>query len=74
MWGKRQTLFFTKTQRRYNKSFLSYNDAKKSQLTKQLKRDQKKETFCELNQIKLVTIYEKDIIDEHLFESQGVIL
>lgn len=40
----------------------------------QLKRDQKKETFCELNQIKLVTIYEKDIIDEHLFESQGVIL
>jgi len=40
----------------------------------QLKRDQKKETFCEINQIKLVTIYEKDIIDEHLFESQGVIL
>jgi len=40
----------------------------------QLKRDQKKETFCELNQIKLVSIYQNDIIDEHLFELQGVIL
>lgn len=40
----------------------------------QLKRDEKKETFCSLNKIKLVTIYQNDIIDKHLFESQGVIL
>lgn len=40
----------------------------------QLKRDQVKERFCALNNITLVTIYENDIIDKHLFESQGVIL
>lgn len=40
----------------------------------QLKRDQVKEKFCGLNDITLVTIYENDIIDKHLFESQGVIL
>ena len=40
----------------------------------QLKRDQAKEKFCELNNIKLVTIYENDIINTYLFESQGVIL
>ena len=40
----------------------------------QLKRDQSKEKFCGLNNITLVTIYENDIIDKHLFESQGVIL
>ena len=40
----------------------------------QLKLDEKKETFCSFNKIKLVTIYQNDIIDKHLFESQGVIL
>ena len=40
----------------------------------QLNRDKKKEHFCELNAITLVTIYENDIINKHLFESQGVIL
>lgn len=40
----------------------------------QLKRDQAKEKFCEINKIKLVTIYENDIINTYLFESQGVIL
>ena len=40
----------------------------------QLKRDQNKEKFCEINKIKLVTIFEDDIINAHLFESQGVIL
>ena len=40
----------------------------------QLKRDQVKERFCELNKITLVTIYENDIINKYLFESQGVIL
>lgn len=40
----------------------------------QLKRDRNKERFCELNKIKLVTIFEHDIINTYLFESQGVIL
>jgi len=40
----------------------------------QLNRDKKKERFCELNKITLATIYENDIIDRYLFESQGVIL
>jgi len=40
----------------------------------QLKRDQKKERFCEMNNIKLVTIFPNDIINTCLFESQGVIL
>ena len=40
----------------------------------QLKRDQNKEKFCEINEITLVTIFQKDIIDRHLFESQGGIL
>jgi very-short-patch-repair endonuclease len=40
----------------------------------QLKRDRNKEKFCEINKIKLVTIFEDDIINAHLFESQGVIL
>lgn len=40
----------------------------------QLKRDQNKEKFCELNDIILVTIYQNDIINKHLFETQGVIL
>jgi len=40
----------------------------------QLKRDQNKEKFCEMNNIILVAIYQNDIIDRGLFESQGVIL
>tara|TARA_A100001515_G_scaffold43660_1_gene34397 strand:- start:1451 stop:1720 length:270 start_codon:yes stop_codon:yes gene_type:complete len=40
----------------------------------QLKRDQNKEKFCDINNIILVTIFQNDIIDRHLFESQGVIL
>ena len=38
------------------------------------KRDKKKERFCELNEITLVTIFENDTINKELFESQGVIL
>ena len=40
----------------------------------QLKRDQNKEKFCDLNDITLVTIFQNDIIDKDLFEIQGVIL
>lgn len=38
----------------------------------QLKRDQNKERFCELNEINLVTIFPEDIVNIALFESQGV--
>jgi hypothetical protein len=40
----------------------------------QLKRDQDKFKFCELNDIKLVEIYEGEEASEKLFESFGVIL
>jgi hypothetical protein len=40
----------------------------------QLKRDEKKLKFCEVNGITLVEIYPKDKIDEDLFLSFGVIL
>jgi very-short-patch-repair endonuclease len=40
----------------------------------QLRRDEKKLKFCNINNITLVEIYPKDVIDEKLFESFGVIL
>lgn len=38
----------------------------------QLKRDQDKFKFCELNEIQLVEIYEEDTLDKKLFENFGV--
>jgi hypothetical protein len=40
----------------------------------QLKRDDKKFRFCEINDINLIEIYPNDKICEDLFESFGVIL
>jgi hypothetical protein len=40
----------------------------------QLKRDQDKLKFCELNDIQLVEIYDGDEMTEKLFETFGVIL
>jgi hypothetical protein len=40
----------------------------------QLKRDQDKLKFCEINEIELVEVYDGDILSEKLFESFGVIL
>jgi hypothetical protein len=40
----------------------------------QLKRDQDKLKFCELNDIQLVEIYDGDEVNEKLFETFGVIL
>ncbi len=40
----------------------------------QLKRDDKKLRFCEINDIKLVEIYPNDLVDVDLFLSFGVIL
>ena len=38
----------------------------------QLKRDQDKFKFCELNEIQLIEIYEEDTLDKKLFENFGV--
>jgi len=40
----------------------------------QLKRDQDKLKFCELNDIQLVEIYDGDEVNEKLFKTFGVIL
>ena len=40
----------------------------------QLKRDHQKHDFCELNNIKLVEIYEKDIISKDLFKKFDISL
>lgn len=40
----------------------------------QLKRDQDKLRFCEVNDIQLIEVYEGDELSEKLFESFGVIL
>tara|TARA_Y100000592_G_C5411908_1_gene288543 strand:+ start:373 stop:783 length:411 start_codon:yes stop_codon:yes gene_type:complete len=40
----------------------------------QLERDHKKLKFCEINDITLVEIYEKDVLNENLFEKYGVLL
>lgn len=40
----------------------------------QLKRDNDKLEFCEINEIKLIEIYDGDILSEDLFKNLGVIL
>ena len=40
----------------------------------QLKRDQKKLDFCEINDIKLVEIYPNDTVDQSFFENQDIYL
>ena len=61
-------------QGRQHVQFIQFFHQDRLNFLHQLKRDQNKEKFCELNGIKLVTIFEKDEIDTCLFESQGVIL
>lgn len=40
----------------------------------QLRRDQEKSRFCELNDIELIEIYPKDSINKDFFKSHGVTL
>jgi len=61
-------------QGRQHTVFIEFFHQNRMNFLHQLQRDKAKEKFCELNSIKLVTIYEKDTIDAALFESQGVIL
>lgn len=61
-------------QGRQHTNYIKFFHQTRANFLSQLKRDEKKEKFCELNGITLVTIYEKDDINKELFENQGVIL
>ena len=55
----------------YNPYFHSNN---RENWLSQLKRDDLKLKFCLTNDIKLVEVYETDLINKDIFEKQGVIL
>lgn len=54
----------------YNKFFHSNS---RQNFLSQLQRDEKKEYFCEINQIRLVRILEKDTINEQLLKRLDII-
>lgn len=59
-------------QGRQHTKFIEFFHQNRMNFLHQLKRDQSKERFCELNDIKLVTIFENDEIGLPVFEAQGV--
>jgi hypothetical protein len=54
--------------------YIKFFHGNRSKYLQQLKRDDKKLRFCQLNEITLVEIYPNDVVDVDLFESFGVIL
>ena len=56
---------------KYNRFF---HGEHKNNYLEQLKRDQIKLKFCEINDIQLVEIYEKDIVNSLLFKKFDVTL
>jgi hypothetical protein len=54
--------------------FVKFFHGNRFKYLEQLKRDQRKFRFCEINNIKLIEIYPNDEVNEYLFESFGVIL
>ena len=54
--------------------FVQFFHGRKSNFVKQLRRDQQKIDFCELNDIKLVEIFDGDKITKKTFEKCGVYL
>jgi len=56
---------------RYTKFF---HGGHKNNYLEQLKRDQMKEEFCEINEITLVEIYDSDLINKSLFKKFDVTL
>jgi very-short-patch-repair endonuclease len=56
----------TKYVKFFHKNMFKYSD--------QLKRDEKKLQFCELNKIKLAEVYPKDKITASLFDDQDIYL
>lgn len=61
-------------QGRQHTKYIEFFHQNRINFLNQLNRDQQKERFCELNDIKLLTIFPNDKITIGLFESQGVIL
>lgn len=55
---------------KFNKHFHGNN---RSKFLGQLQRDEKKELFCEINNIKLVRIIESDILDKELLKKLELI-
>lgn len=55
---------------KFNKHFHGNN---RSKFLDQLKRDEKKEYFCEINDIKLVRILESDMLSEQLLKDLNLI-
>jgi hypothetical protein len=60
--------------RQHTKYVPFFHGKNKINYINQLKRDQDKLKFCELNDIQLVEIYDGDEVNEKLFETFGVIL
>lgn len=60
--------------RQHTKYVPFFHGKNKINYINQLKRDQDKLMFCELNNIQLVEIYDGDEVSEKLFETFGVIL
>ena len=54
--------------------FVPFFHRTRSDFASQIKRDEKKLEFCDLNNIKLVEIYPEDKVNKLFFESQGVYL
>jgi hypothetical protein len=54
--------------------FVKFFHGNRFKYLEQLKRDDKKLRFCEINEITLVEIYPDDIVDQKFFMSFGVIL
>jgi len=61
-------------QGRQHTKYIEFFHQNRINFLNQLNRDQQKERFCELNDIKLLTVFPNDKITIGLFESQGVIL
>ena len=60
--------------RQHTKYVPFFHGKNKINYINQLRRDQDKLNFCELNDIQLIEIYDGDEVNEKLFESFGVIL
>jgi hypothetical protein len=54
--------------------YVPFFHQRRSNFASQVRRDDDKRKFCELNNIILVEIYPKDTLNKSLFESQGVFL
>lgn len=61
-------------QGRQHTKYVEFFHGNRFKYLQQLKRDEKKLKFCEINEIVLVEIYPEDKINEELFLSFGVIL